>query len=218
MAKTGRKLDKKIGEWFGPCTAAYVLRRLMAVHKGCPATLFLNQDQVIYCDLLREQAVVDGVWKPVIVLLPVRLGVDELNPVYHKSLKALFGIPQFTGIAGGKPCKSLYFVARQGNELFYLDPHIVRPHCQIQDEQMFPVVSYHCDTVRKTTIDQLDPSMLIGFVIKTAEDLDQFVTAAREVTSATSKIFDIQQTAPGYLRSSYREELQALGMARHMKK
>lgn len=26
MAKTGRKLDKKIGEWFGPCTAAYVLR------------------------------------------------------------------------------------------------------------------------------------------------------------------------------------------------
>jgi len=26
MAKTGRKLDKRIGEWFGPCTAAYVLR------------------------------------------------------------------------------------------------------------------------------------------------------------------------------------------------
>jgi len=114
MAKVGRKLDKRIGEWFGPCTAAYVLRRLSALHKGCPVTIYLNQDQVIYSDLLREQATADDVWKPAIILLPVRLGVDELNPVYHKALKAVFSIPQFIGIAGGKPCKSLYFVARQG--------------------------------------------------------------------------------------------------------
>ena len=58
MAKTGRKLDKKIGEWFGPCTAAYVLRRLSAVHKGCPLTFYVNQEQSIYCDLITEQAVV----------------------------------------------------------------------------------------------------------------------------------------------------------------
>lgn len=80
MAKTGRKLDKRIGEWFGPCTAAYVLRfsfyfllmvdnvkhffkkkhtikrRLSVRHIDCPISLFVNQDQIIYCDLLEEQA------------------------------------------------------------------------------------------------------------------------------------------------------------------
>jgi len=26
MARVGKKFDKKIGEWFGPTTAAYVMR------------------------------------------------------------------------------------------------------------------------------------------------------------------------------------------------
>jgi len=105
-----------------------------------------------------------------------------------------------------------------GNELFYLDPHIVRPYQTIQQEQLFPVVSYHCDTVRRTTVNQLDPSMLVGFLVRSAEELDDFVERAREVTAASSKIFDIQSVAPSYVRSSYIEELQALGMAKQMKK
>lgn len=44
-----------------------------------------------------------------------------------ESLKTLFTFPQSVGIAGGRPSSSYYFVASQGNSLFYLDPHLTRP-------------------------------------------------------------------------------------------
>lgn len=42
-------------------------------------------------------------------------------------LQTLFTFPQSVGIAGGRPNTSYYFVASQGNSLFYLDPHFTRP-------------------------------------------------------------------------------------------
>lgn len=39
----------------------------------------------------------------------------------------MFTFPQSVGIAGGRPSSSYYFVASQGNALFYLDPHLTRP-------------------------------------------------------------------------------------------
>ncbi len=38
-----------------------------------------------------------------------------------------FQFPQSVGIAGGRPNSSLYFVAVDAKELFFLDPHITRP-------------------------------------------------------------------------------------------
>lgn len=73
-----------------------------------------------------------------LVLVNVRLGLDGVNPLYYDSVKvgagkdlltqqALFTFPQSVGIAGGRPSSSYYFVASQGNSLFYLDPHFTRP-------------------------------------------------------------------------------------------
>lgn len=53
-------------------------------------------------------------WKPVMLLLPTRFGLDKLTAKYATNLKQLFRIPQFLGIAGGRPGRSLYFVACQG--------------------------------------------------------------------------------------------------------
>ena len=53
-------------------------------------------------------------WKPVVLLMPVRYGLEKLTERYIGNLKELFKLPQFLGIAGGRPGRSLYFVACQG--------------------------------------------------------------------------------------------------------
>ncbi|NOY21851.1 hypothetical protein GET28_23920, partial [Shigella flexneri] len=66
--------------------------------------------------------------KSVLVLLCVRLGLNNINDEYIESFYDLFESGKgykFAGIAGGKPFKSLYFFDRKGNSLVYSDPHHV---------------------------------------------------------------------------------------------
>jgi hypothetical protein len=49
-----------------------------------------------------------------LIMLPLRLGLDQLNEDYAPVLKETFRIPQSVGISGGKPRASLYFVGNQG--------------------------------------------------------------------------------------------------------
>lgn len=43
----------------------------------------------------------DGVsFKPTIVLVGTRLGIDKVNPVYEEALKSALQMPQSLGIAG----------------------------------------------------------------------------------------------------------------------
>lgn len=53
-------------------------------------------------------------WRPVLLLIPARYGLDSVTGKYIANLKQLFRMPQFLGIAGGRPNRSLYFVASQG--------------------------------------------------------------------------------------------------------
>lgn len=53
-------------------------------------------------------------WKALILLVPLRLGAEKLNPIYGNSLKSLLGTDYCIGIIGGRPKHSLYFVGFQG--------------------------------------------------------------------------------------------------------
>ncbi len=55
-----------------------------------------------------------SLWKELVILIPLRLGLDNMNPVYYTPILELFKFPQSLGIVGGKPRASLYFIAAQG--------------------------------------------------------------------------------------------------------
>lgn len=110
-----------------------------------------------------------GTFQPTLVLLGTRLGIDRINPIYHASLSAAFASPRSVGIAGGRPSSSHYFFGAQGSTYFYLDPHHTRPllHAQPTIED---VASCHTRRLRRIEVEEMDPSMLLGYLIRSEVD------------------------------------------------
>jgi hypothetical protein len=66
-------------------------------------------------------------WHPVLIVIPLRLGLDVMNESYIPTLKETFHFPQSLGVIGGKPRASYYFIGYQDDYVYYLDPHTIQP-------------------------------------------------------------------------------------------
>ncbi|KAF8196684.1 hypothetical protein K438DRAFT_1967699 [Mycena galopus ATCC 62051] len=154
--------------------------------------------------------------RPVLLLLGLRLGLDGVNPIYHDTIKQLYTFPQSVGIAGGRPSSSLYFVAAQAEGLFYLDPHHSRPAVPLRPplktaiekdmdeatEQYYAsayspteLQTFHCEKVRKMPLTGLDPSMLVGFLCRDADEWSDF---RKRVVELPRAIFSVQEEPPSW--------------------
>ncbi|ORY89815.1 hypothetical protein BCR35DRAFT_329163 [Leucosporidium creatinivorum] len=60
--------------------------------------------------------------------------------------------------------------------------------------------SYHCEKVRKMALASLDPSMLVGFLIKNQEDWEDFSDKATELFQASKPIFSLADSPPAWMR------------------
>ncbi|KAF9206435.1 Cysteine protease atg4a [Haplosporangium sp. Z 27] len=185
IAKAGLALDKRIGEWFGPSTVAHAIKNLSLLHADCPLGVLVPMDNNIRISSIVQAATLTQAqiqaqitppksitsWRPVLLLIPTRFGLEKLTEKYIPNLKQLFRMPQFMGIAGGRPGRSLYFVACQGDELYYYDPHFVKPRVTNEELDNCPAPSFHCPVVRSMDMMELDPSMLLGFLIQSPSEL-----------------------------------------------
>ncbi|EEH03143.1 conserved hypothetical protein [Histoplasma capsulatum G186AR] len=75
----------------------------------------------------------------------------------------------------GRPSSSHYFIGAQGSHFFYLDPHHTRPALVYRDAGDRPYTTeelntYHTRRLRRLHIKDMDPSMLIGFLIRDEDD------------------------------------------------
>ncbi|KAI5054762.1 hypothetical protein GOP47_0029907 [Adiantum capillus-veneris] len=121
-------------------------------------------------------------WTPVLLLVPLVLGLDKVNSRYLPSLWATFSFPQSLGILGGKPGASTYLVGVQGDQTFYLDPHevqqvlIMSPENEEADSN-----SYHCSVVKKMPLNAIDPSLALGFYCVDQGDFEDLCKRASEL-------------------------------------
>lgn len=83
-----------------------------------------------------------------------------------------------TNFDSGQPSASHYFVGCQGSNLLYLDPHLTRSalplYSNMADYTIEEIDSCHCKHPKSLNVKEMDPSMLIGFLIKNEDDWQQW--------------------------------------------
>ncbi|GAB6029015.1 hypothetical protein CHUAL_004803 [Chamberlinius hualienensis] len=208
LVSIGENCGKKAGDWYGPASVAHILKQAMYEAAGKEPLLknlciYVSQDCTVYKDdLLRHcKEVEDGSGNAgVIILVPVRLGGEILNPVYFKCVRSILSYEYCIGIIGGKPRHSLYFVGWQDDKLIHLDPH----YCQeVVDSKShtFPLQSFHCPSPRKLAFSRMDPSCTMGFYCKNKAELAKFLDSCNEVLtpqhSSDYPVFVIAETSKG---------------------
>lgn len=168
-------LQVKPGEWFGPSAASLSIKRLctsLNSDKVPKLNVYLSEsgglsDEDIEGEFLKQPG-------PLLILMPVRLGINNINAIYHSSLLQLLALKQSVGIAGGKPSSSYYFFGYQNSDLLYLDPHNLQP---VSDD----LETYHISRCLTLPIGELDPSMLIGLLVN---DYDDYLAFKHEVENS----------------------------------
>ncbi|RDD38013.1 Cysteine protease ATG4D [Trichoplax sp. H2] len=194
FVEVGLKLDKKAGDWYGPYSAAQIIKdsvdKAIRLYPPLDALrVYVAQDCVVCKEEIMElctkpvryqgieQSVPEDFWAGVIILVPIRLGGDHLNPIYIPCIKSILTLDQCVGIIGGKPRHSVTFIGFQDNKLIYLDPHYNQMIVDIHPPS-FNTRSYHCTTPRKMSFSKMDPSCTMGFYCRTREEFERFCKVA----------------------------------------
>ncbi|PSS09203.1 hypothetical protein M430DRAFT_128201 [Amorphotheca resinae ATCC 22711] len=178
---------KHPGEWFGPSATARCIQALTNGRELSDLKVYITGDgSDVYEDTFMSIAKPDNSsFKPTLILVGTRLGLDKITPVYWEALKASLQMSQSIGIAGGRPSSSHYFIGVQGPYFFYLDPHQTRPALPLPENPSHytqeDIDSCHTRRLRRIHVKEMDPSMLIAFLIRDENDWKEWRRAVQEV-------------------------------------
>ncbi|XP_060612197.2 cysteine protease ATG4A isoform X1 [Anolis sagrei] len=228
MAQMGVGEGKSIGEWFGPNTVAQVLKKLALFDEWNSLAVYVSMDNTVviedikkmcqlptqncppgaHCSPLSHRSLLSRNrspggfccgWKPLLLIIPLRLGINHINPVYVDAFKECFKMPQSLGALGGKPNNAYYFIGFLGNELIYLDPHTTQLFVDFEENGTVDDRSFHCQQApHRMKIMNLDPSVALGFFCKEETDFDNWCSLVqKEIHKQQSlRMFELVQKHP----------------------
>jgi cysteine protease ATG4 len=106
---------KHPGEWFGPSATARCIKALTDAHTDAGLRVYSTGDSsdVYENDFFAVAKDKDGTFRPTLILLGIRLGIDRVTPVYWEALKQALQLEQSIGIAGFVLYSSLPFARNE---------------------------------------------------------------------------------------------------------
>jgi len=170
IAMRGEEYGTRVGEWFGPQVACDVLRDCVQREASVDMSVYVARDATIYrnevlqlCEQQQGEAL--------LILVPNRLGLSELNDMYLSQLLTVFQQSHSMGIVGGKSNAARYYVGVvDSRDVLYLDPHTVQPVVNMDNAQ-FSVDSYHPTQHSSMPLCDIDPSLAMAFYCHTRVQL-----------------------------------------------
>ncbi|THW92388.1 hypothetical protein D6D15_03189 [Aureobasidium pullulans] len=186
------------GHWFGPSATARCIQALVDEHSPSGLRVYVRPgDASVYQDsFMRVARDSDGSFHPTLILLGTMLGLHGFNTLYKEGVKAALRLPQSVGIAGGRTKSSHYFIGTQADHLFYLDPHETRPLLPLPLSDA-DIATCHTRRLRLISFQDVDPSMLLGFLIRDESDWDAWKAAIQSPPPTGFKsIVHIYDTEP----------------------
>lgn len=223
----GESEGKKIGEWFGPNTVAQVLKKLSNYDEVSRLTVHIAMDNLLIIEEVHRacKSPVNGFWTPLLLFIPLRLGLTEMNPAYIRALKSCLSLRESAGIIGGKPNHAYYFIGFVENQLLYLDPHKTQSAVQmnftsqmatkdiVDATQGIADDTYHCNTLHKMDFSLIDPSIALGFYCHTEADFENLCKSLRlYVLDKQPMLFELCEKSPSSWESSTTTSKSRLGM------
>uniref|UniRef100_A0A672N007 Cysteine protease n=1 Tax=Sinocyclocheilus grahami TaxID=75366 RepID=A0A672N007_SINGR len=156
----------------------------------------MNGDLEGACALAEEET---ALWKPLVLLIPLRLGLSDINEAYIEPLKMVY-LWFSTDYINAKCYMAVYCVLN-GDELIYLDPHTTQPAVDPNEDEQFPDDSYHCQHPPcRMHICELDPSIAAGFFCQTEDDFDDWCAQIRKVSNCRGlPMFELVDSQPSHL-------------------
>ncbi|XP_076343826.1 cysteine protease ATG4B-like isoform X3 [Tachypleus tridentatus] len=151
-----------------------------------------------------------SLWRPLLLFIPLRLGLTEINHMYIRGLKTTFKLRQSVGIIGGRPNHALYFIGIVGDELVFLDPHTTQPTTVLNAD--FPDDdSYHCCYASRMNFTELNPSIALCFYFRNEADFDLWCNHVYKFLIVNEKIplFELSKERPPHWPTLESEEAAA---------
>lgn len=214
LAQMGVSEGKEVGQWFGPNTVAQVLKKLSVYDEWSSLKIHVAMDNTVVTEeieLLCQGEEKDSIWNPLLLVIPLRLGLLNINPIYIDALKACLQMPQSVGMIGGKPSQALYFIGYVGDDVVFLDPHVTQNFIDFEDEEQFSDETYHPETCSRINFQSMDPSLALCFSCTTRSewlDLLQRLQAMNEADKKQNNLFEVcTQRQTEWLPSSSNSEL-----------
>ncbi|KAG8448234.1 hypothetical protein GDO86_015363 [Hymenochirus boettgeri] len=193
MAQMGVGEGKSIGEWFGPNTVAQVLKKLAVFDERNSLAVYVSMDNTVVIEDIKtmckyqphsssmaqsdfhqsawsrctDTSGQSSGWRPLLLIVPLRLGINHINPVYIDAFKGCFKMSQSLGALGGKPNNAYYFIGFSGDELIYLDPHTTQTFMDPEETGTVQDQTYHCQkSPNRMKVLNLDPSVALASFLR----------------------------------------------------
>jgi len=171
MISEGNKFGKNPGDWYGPHMACHVIKNCYDNSKETDLKVIIAEQGTLYEDEYQKEN------NEKLVLIPVRLGVRKIEPRYYSDIRYFLKHHGSIGMLGGTPRHALYFVGsvktqegKETNKLIAMDPHTV------QDTDFEQLTTYKCNDPKLIHMNEIDPSIAIGFYFRNPDDFKSLKT------------------------------------------
>uniref|UniRef100_A0A8C4MUS8 Cysteine protease n=1 Tax=Equus asinus asinus TaxID=83772 RepID=A0A8C4MUS8_EQUAS len=229
MAQMGVGEGKSIGEWFGPNTVAQVLKKLALFDEWNSLAVYVSMDNTVViedikkmCCILPLSADTAGesppsslnasnrskstsagwpAWKPLLLIVPLRLGINQINPVYVDAFKVSCTFSRDSSGSWASSFSKLMHVSfKTGDELIFLDPHTTQTFVDTEENGTVDDQTFHClQSPQRMNILNLDPSVALGFFCKEEKDFDSWCSLVqKEILKENLRMFELVQKHPSH--------------------